>query len=59
MTPKESLDEKIFDMRIAGFNDAYTYLDFYPVKQKDGKISAPVYNKVTVASSSYKLMQVK
>lgn len=42
MTPNESLDEKIFDMRIAGFNDAYTYLDFYPAEQADGTISAPV-----------------
>ena len=26
MTPNEGLDDKIFDIRIAGFNDAYTYL---------------------------------
>lgn len=45
MTPKEGLDEKIFDMRIAGFNNAYTYLDFYPAQQKDGTISAPVLFK--------------
>lgn len=45
MTPNESLDEKIFDMHIAGFNDAYTYLDFYPAQQKDGTISAPVLFK--------------
>lgn len=42
LTPNEGLEEKIFDMRIAGFNDAYTYLDFYPVQQADGTISAPV-----------------
>lgn len=42
MTPNESLDEKIFDMHIAGFDDAYTYLDFYPAQQADGTISAPV-----------------
>ena len=42
MTPKESLDQKIFDMHIAGFDDAYTYLDFYPAQQADGTISAPV-----------------
>ncbi|SBW00357.1 Metallophosphoesterase [uncultured Eubacteriales bacterium] len=42
MTPNESLDEKIFDMRMDGFDDAYTYLDFYPVQQADGTISAPV-----------------
>ncbi len=41
ITPKEGLEEKIFDMRIAGFNDAYTYLDFYPAQQEDGTISAP------------------
>lgn len=45
MTPKESLDKKIFDMRMAGFNDAYTYLDFYPAQQADGTISAPVLFK--------------
>ena len=42
MTPNESLNEKIFDMHIAGFDDAYTYLDFYPAQQADGTISAPV-----------------
>lgn len=42
MTPNEALDEKIFDMHIGGFDDAYTYLDFYPAQQADGTISAPV-----------------
>ena len=42
ITPNESLDERIFDMHIAGFDDAYTYLDFYPAQQADGTISAPV-----------------
>ncbi len=42
MTPNESLDEKIFDMHIAGFDDEYSYLDFYPAQQEDGTISAPV-----------------
>lgn len=42
MTPKEALDEKIFDVHIAGFDDAYTYLDFYPCQRADGTISAPV-----------------
>lgn len=45
MTPKEDLNAKIFDMHISGFNDAYTYLDFYPAQQKDGTISAPVLFK--------------
>ena len=45
MTPNEELDKKIFDIRIAGFNNAYTYLDFYPSQQKDGTISAPVLYK--------------
>lgn len=45
MTPNEGLDEKIFDMHIAGFDDAYTFLDFYPAKQEDGTISAPVLFK--------------
>lgn len=42
MTPNENLDEKIFDMHISGFDDAYSYLDFYPTQQADGTISAPV-----------------
>jgi UDP-2,3-diacylglucosamine pyrophosphatase LpxH len=42
MTPNESLDEKIFDMHMAGFDDAYTYLDFYPAQQANGMISAPL-----------------
>lgn len=45
MTPNEGLDEKIFDMRVHGFDDAYTYLDFYPAQQADGTISAPVLFK--------------
>ena len=45
ITPNEGLDEKIFDLRIAGFNDAYTYLDFYPTQLADGTISAPVLYK--------------
>ncbi|MEA4896474.1 MAG: metallophosphoesterase [Oscillospiraceae bacterium] len=45
MTPNESLDEKIFDIHISGFDDAYTYLDFYPAQQADGTISAPVLFK--------------
>ena len=45
ITPNESLDQKIFDVRIAGFNNAYTYLDFYPAQQADGTISAPVLFK--------------
>ncbi|MDT8903091.1 metallophosphoesterase [Anaeroselena agilis] len=45
MTPNEGLDEKIFDMRIAGFDNAYTFLDFFPAQQKDGTISAPVLFK--------------
>lgn len=45
ITPKESPSEKIFDLRIAGFNNAYSYLDFYPAQQKNGTISAPVLYK--------------
>jgi Uncharacterized protein conserved in bacteria len=45
LTINEGLEEKVFDMRIAGFNDAYTYLDFYPAQQADGTISAPVLFK--------------
>src|SRR5574344_1319282 len=46
MTPKESLDEKIFKMHIAGFNDDYTYLDFYPQQQADGTISAKLFKNI-------------
>lgn len=42
ITLKEGLNEEIFDMRIAGFNDRYSYLDFYPRELPDGTISAPV-----------------
>ncbi len=45
ITPNEGLDEKIFDIRVAGFNDTYSYLDFYPALQADGTISAPVLFK--------------
>ncbi len=45
MTPYESLDQKIFDIKIAGFDDSYTYLDFYPSQQEDETISAPVLFK--------------
>ncbi len=45
MTPNEGPSEKIFDMHMAGFDDAYTYLDFYPAQQADGTISAPVLFK--------------
>lgn len=45
MTPNEGLEEKIFDLHIAGFDDAYTYLDFYPSQQADGTITAPVLFK--------------
>ena len=45
ITPNEGLEEKIFDIRVAGFNDTYSYLDFYPTLQGDGTISAPVLFK--------------
>lgn len=45
ITPEEDLEDKIFDLGIAGFNDAYTYLDFYPRQLEDGSISAPVLFK--------------
>ncbi|MDD4509274.1 Calcineurin-like phosphoesterase [Eubacterium aggregans] len=44
-TPKVDLQDKIFDMHIGGFDDAYSYLDFYPAQQEDGTISAPVLFK--------------
>ncbi|MGC4075790.1 MAG: metallophosphoesterase [Rubrivivax sp.] len=42
MTPYEGLEDKIFDLHICGFDDSYSYLDFYPAQQADGTISAPV-----------------
>lgn len=45
-TPKEDLNDKIFKMHIAGFNDDYTYLDFYPQLQSDGTISAKLYKNI-------------
>ena len=42
MTPNEDLNALIFDMRTSGFDDAYSYLDFFPAEQTDGTISAPV-----------------
>ncbi|MDD4671248.1 MAG: metallophosphoesterase [Bacteroidales bacterium] len=46
LTPNEPLEEKIFKMHIAGFNDDYTYLDFYPQKQADGTIYAKLYKNI-------------
>ena len=45
-TPKEDLNEKIFKMHIAGFDDDYTYLDFYPQQQSDGTISGKLYKNI-------------
>lgn len=45
-TPKEALEEKIFKVHIAGFDDDYTYLDFYPQLQSDGTISAKLYKNI-------------
>ena len=45
LTINEGLEEKVFDMHMDGFDDSYTYLDFYPAQQADGTISAPVLFK--------------
>lgn len=45
-TPKEDLNEKIFKMHIAGFDNDYTYLDFYPQQQADGTISGKLYKNI-------------
>lgn len=45
MTPNEGLEEEIFDMHMDGYDDSYSYLDFYPAQQADGTISAPVLFK--------------
>src|SRR5574344_899978 len=45
-TPNEPLEEKIFKMHIAGFDDDYTYLDFYPQLQSDGTISGRLYKNI-------------
>jgi len=41
LTPNEPLEEDVFDMHFAGFDDSYSFLDFYPVQEEDGTISAP------------------
>ena len=41
-TPRVGFDEKIFDMRIAGFHDVYSEADICPRLEEDGRISAPV-----------------
>lgn len=45
LTINQPLNEKVFDMRMDGFNGSYSYLDFYPALQVDGTISAPVLFK--------------
>lgn len=45
VTPNEQLDAKIFKMHIAGFNDHYSFLDFYPIQGEDNTISATVLFK--------------
>jgi UDP-2,3-diacylglucosamine pyrophosphatase LpxH len=42
VTPNEPVDAEIFDMRIAGFNDSYSFRDFYPYEQANGTITADV-----------------
>lgn len=42
VTPDETVDEDIFNMHIAGFDDSYSFLDFYPYEQADGTIRADV-----------------
>ncbi|HQM97408.1 MAG TPA: metallophosphoesterase [Clostridia bacterium] len=46
LTIKEGLEEEVFDIRIAGFNDKYTFLDFYPSEQEDGTISAVLFRNI-------------
>lgn len=61
ITPNEGLEEEIFKMHVSGFDDDYTYLDFYPVEQEDGTISAPVLfrNIQRTWDERQKLNQVK
>lgn len=41
----ERFDDKVFDLKIAGFNGLYTAADLYPITQADGTISAPTLYK--------------
>ncbi len=41
----ERFDDKVYDLKIAGFNGKYSVKDIYPVLQADGKISAPILFK--------------
>lgn len=41
----ERFDDKVFNLKIAGFNGKYTAEDLFPVMQADGTISAPTLFK--------------
>lgn len=42
ITLGNAFDDKIFDMRIDGYNDKYSVKDMFPVLNEKGEISAPV-----------------
>ena len=41
----ERFEDKVFDLKIAGFNGKYSAKDIYPVLQQDGTISSPILFK--------------
>jgi len=41
ITQMERFEDKVIDLKIAGFNGSYSLQDFYPIMQEDGTISAP------------------
>lgn len=41
----ERFDDRVFDLKIAGYNGKYSVQDIYPVLQADGKISSPLMFK--------------
>lgn len=42
ITPTDGFKDKALDMRIDGYNDTYSIEDLFPVRNKQGEISAPV-----------------
>ena len=42
ITPRETPETKLIKMKTAGLDSSYSVLDIFPVRQKDGTISAPV-----------------
>jgi UDP-2,3-diacylglucosamine pyrophosphatase LpxH len=42
ITPTDGIGDKLLEMHIDGYNDTYSIQDLFPVRNKQGEISAPV-----------------